>query len=139
METKTPQPQARLFGRAGESVPRGDRRERELEFGSSFPPLTARPNRRRDDAVGWPAETSPLGGAPKEHEKSGETLTPVGHPLMTPAERRFAPTTVRQARNGVRYGLEQVSAFIGIRTFTHSRVRVLSWAARDDRFAKISV
>ncbi len=34
---------------------------------------------------------------------------------MTPSERRFAPTTVRQARNGVRYGLEQVSAFIGIR------------------------
>jgi hypothetical protein len=26
---------------------RNDRRERELEFGSSFPPLTARPNRRR--------------------------------------------------------------------------------------------
>ena len=35
---------------------------------------------------------------------------------MTPSERRFAPTTVRQARNGVRYGLEQVSAFIGIRS-----------------------
>ena len=35
---------------------------------------------------------------------------------MTHSERRFAPTTVRQARNGVRYGLEQVSAFIGIRT-----------------------
>jgi hypothetical protein len=42
-------------------------------------------------------------------------LTPVGHPFMSPSERRFAPTTVRQARNGVRYGLEQVSAFIGIR------------------------
>jgi hypothetical protein len=35
---------------------------------------------------------------------------------MTPSERRFAPTTVRQPRNGVRYGLEQVSAFIGIRS-----------------------
>ena len=34
---------------------------------------------------------------------------------MTHSERRFAPTTVRQDRNGVRYGLEQVSAFIGIR------------------------
>ena len=38
----------RLFGRAGESVTRGDRRDRELEFESSFPPLTARPNRRRE-------------------------------------------------------------------------------------------
>ena len=45
-----------------------------------------------------------------------KTLTPVGHPFMTPSERRFAPTTVGQARNGVRYGLEQVSAFSGIRT-----------------------
>ena len=34
---------------------------------------------------------------------------------MNPPERRFAPTTVRQDWNGVRYGLEQVSAFIGIR------------------------
>ena len=35
---------------------------------------------------------------------------------MTTPERRFAPTTVRQARKSVRYGLEQVSALIGIRT-----------------------
>ena len=115
MKIKTPQSQARLFGRAGESVTRSDRRERELEFGRSFPPLTARPNRRRDDAVGLPVGTSPLGGAPKGHEKCGQTLTPVGHPIKTSAARRFAPTTVRQDRNGVRYGLEQVSAFIGIR------------------------
>ena len=39
---------ARLFGRAGESVARSDRRKRELEFGSPLPPLTARPNRRRE-------------------------------------------------------------------------------------------
>jgi hypothetical protein len=116
MKIKVPQLQARLFGRAGESVPRGDRRERELEFGSSFPPLTARPNRRRDEAVGWPTGSSPLGGTPREHKNRVQTLTPVGHPAMTSPERRFAPTTVRQARNGVRYGLEQVSAFIGIRT-----------------------
>ena len=38
----------RLFWRAGESVTRGDRRDRELEFERSFPPLTARPNRRRE-------------------------------------------------------------------------------------------
>ena len=44
---------------------------------------------------------------------------------MTPSERRFAPTTVRQARNGVRYGLEQVSAFIGIRN-SLNRLRKLS-------------
>lgn len=78
MNLKVPQPQARLFGRAGESVPRGDRRERELEFGSPFPPLTARPNQRRDDAEGWPTGSSPFGGAPKEHEKCGQTLMPFG-------------------------------------------------------------
>jgi len=115
MKTELHQPQPRLFGRASESVTRGDRRERELEFESPFPPLTARPNRRRDDALGLAAESSPLGGAPNQHEYGGKRLTPVGHPFMTPSERRFAPTTVRQPRNGVRYQLEQVSAFIGIR------------------------
>ena len=115
MKIKVGQSEARLFGRAGESVTRSDRRERELEFESSFPPLTARPNRRREGTRGLTTQSSPLGGAPNQHETSGKTLTPVGHPFMTPSERRFAPTTVRQARNGVRYGLEQVSAFIGIR------------------------
>jgi hypothetical protein len=43
-------------------------------------------------------------------------LTAVGHPFISDSERRFAPTTVRQDWNGVRYGLEQVSAFIGIRS-----------------------
>ena len=109
-------PPARLFGRAGESVTRSDRRQREQEFESPLPPLTARPNRRRDDALGLTTESSPLRGAPNECKNRGKTLTPVGHPFMTPSERRFAPTTVRQDRNGVRYGLEQVSAFIGIRT-----------------------
>ena len=116
MKIKVRQSEARLFGRAGESVTRSDRRERELEFESPFPPLTARPNRRREDARGLVTPLSPLGGAPNQHENSNKTLTPFGHPFMTPLERRFAPTTVRQARNGVRYGLEQVSAFIGIRT-----------------------
>jgi transposase len=115
MKIKVGQSEARLFGRAGESVTRSDRRERELEFESSFPPLTARPNRRREGTRGLTTQSSPLGGAPNQHETGGKTLTPVGHPFMTPSERRFAPTTVRQARNGVRYGLEQVSAFIGIR------------------------
>lgn len=125
MKNKIPQTQAHLFGRAGESVPRGDRRERELEFGSSFPPLTARPNRRRDHALGWPDGSSPLGGAPRASENRDQTLTPVGHPIITPAERRFAPTTVRQPRNGVRHELEQVSDIIGIR-----RCRVCSKSAR---------
>ena len=116
MRIKVPQSQARLFGRASESVARGDRRKRELEFGSPFPPLTARPNKRRDDAVGWPTGSSPLSGAPRERKNGDQTLTPVGHLIMTPAARRFAPTTVRQDWNGVRYELEQVSAFIGIRT-----------------------
>ena len=115
MKTKVRLSQARLFGRASESVTRGDRRERELEFGSPFPPLTALPNRRREGGCGLTTQSSPLGGAPNQHGNDGQTLTPVGHPFMTPSERRFAPTTVRQARNGVRYGLEQVSAFIGIR------------------------
>lgn len=35
---------------------------------------------------------------------------------MTPEERRFAPIAVRQRRNAVRYGLEQLSDIIGIRT-----------------------
>ena len=116
MKIKVGQLEARLFGRAGESVTRSDRRERELEFESPFPPLTARPNRRRDGTRELTIQSSPLGGAPNQHETGGKTLTPVGHLFMTPTERRFAPTTVRQARNGVRYGLEQVSAFIGIRT-----------------------
>ena len=115
MRIKVPQSQVRLFGRAGESVTRSDRRQRELEFESPLPPLTARPNRRREDALGLMAEPSPLRGAPNEHEKSDKNLTPVGHPFISDKERRFAPTTVRQDRNGVRHGLEQVSAFIGIR------------------------
>ncbi len=116
MKIKVRESKARLFGRAGESVTRCDRRQRELEFDSPLPPLTARPNRRRDDASGLTAQSSPLGGAPNDRNNRGKTLTPIGHPSMTPAERRFAPTTVRQDRNGVRYGLEQVSAFIGIRS-----------------------
>jgi hypothetical protein len=121
MKIKVGQSEARLFGRAGESVTRSDRRERELEFESSFPPLTARPNRRRDGTRELTIQSSALGGAPNQHETGGKTLTPVGHPFMTPSERRFAPTTVRQARNGVRYGLQQVSAFIGIRNYNICR------------------
>jgi len=116
MKTKARLSQTRLFGRASESVTRGDRRERELEFESPFPPLTVRPNGRREGSRGLTTQSSPLGGAPNQRGNGGKTLTPIGHPFMTPSERRFAPTTVRQARNGVRYGLEQVSAFIGIRS-----------------------
>jgi len=116
MKTNLSQSQARLFGRAGESVTRSDRRQRELEFASSLPPLTARPNRRRDDVLGWRVKASPLEGAPNEGKTGDEILTPVGHPIISDTERRFAPTTVRQDRNGVRHGLEQVSAFIGIRS-----------------------
>jgi hypothetical protein len=95
--------QARLFGRAGESVTRSDRRQPELEFGRLLPPLTARPNRRRDDALGWTVQASPLEGAPNEPEIGGELLTAVGHPFISDSERRFAPTTVRQDWNGVRW------------------------------------
>ena len=116
MKIKTPQSQARLFGRAGESVTRSDRRQPELEFGSLLPPLTARPNRRRDDALGWTVQASPLEGAPNEPEISGELLTAVGHPFISDSERRFAPTTVRQDYIGVRQDLEWVSDGVRLRT-----------------------
>ena len=125
MKTNLPQSKARLFGRAGESVTRSDRRQRELEFESPLPPLTARPNRRRDDVLGWRVKASPLEGAPNERKTGDEILTPVGHPFISDSERRFAPTTVRQDRNGVRHGLEQVSAFIGIRTTREMVLTVL--------------
>jgi hypothetical protein len=59
------EPGARLFGRASESVTRGDRRKRELEFRSPFPPLTARPNRRRDAAKGFLKESEQEKGTEK--------------------------------------------------------------------------
>ena len=43
-------------------------------------------------------------------------MTLFGHPFITGAQRRFAPITVRQNRNAVRYELESVSDLIGIRT-----------------------
>jgi hypothetical protein len=134
MRTEVRLSQARLFGRASESVTRGDRRERELGFGSPFPPLTARPNRRREGDRGLTRQSSPLGGASNQHRNGGKALTPVGHPFMTPSERRFAPTTVRQARNGVRYGLEQVSAFIGIRMHTGQIVNLVVIRCQEGRF-----
>ena len=73
MKIKVGQSEARLFGRAGESVTRSDRRERELEFESPFPPLTARPNRRRDGTWELTIQSSPLGGAPNQHETGGKT------------------------------------------------------------------
>ena len=91
MKIKVRLSQARLFGRASESVTRGDRRERELEFESPFPPLTARPNRRREGDRGLTTQSSPLGGAPNQPGNGGKTLTPIGHPFMNPSERRFAP------------------------------------------------
>ena len=115
MKLKVRRPQARRFGRAGESVPRGDRRKRELVFGRPFPPLTARPNQRREKIVGLTVGTSPRGGAPKAPKKHGEILTPVGHPFITHPTRRFAPITVRQDWNAVRQELVQVSDSVGIR------------------------
>src|ERR1019366_3046871 len=105
-----------------ESVTRGDRRRRELEFGRPSPPLAAPAHRRRDDVIGLTVKASPLRGAPNERKNGGKTLTPVGHLFISDSERRFAPTTVRQDWNGVRYGLEQVSAFIGIRIRPISRI-----------------
>ena len=117
MKLKVRIPQARRFGRAGESVTRGDRRKRELRFGSPFPPLTARPNQRREAVVGLTGGASPLGGAPKDHKNRSYILTPVGHPFITYPARRFAPITVRQDWNAVRQELEQVSDSVGIRNW----------------------
>ncbi len=116
MKMKVPPSQARLFGRAGESVTRSDRRQRELWFARSLPPLTARPNRRREDISGWRVEASPRSGAPNGGKTGEENLTPVGHPFISDSERRFAPTTVRQDYTGVRYELEQVSDIVRIRS-----------------------
>ena len=115
MRIKVPQSQVRLFGRAGESVTRSDRRQRELEFGSPLPPLTARPNRRRDEVISLRVEASPLRGAPGERKTCSETLTPVGHPFMSDSVRRFAPKTVRQDYIGVRQDLEWVSDSVRLR------------------------
>jgi hypothetical protein len=73
MESKVPQSNTRLFGRAGESVTRCDRRKRELEFESPFPPLTARPNRRRDNLKGLPQERRPSEGLRTGHKVRGKT------------------------------------------------------------------
>ena len=123
MKTNLPQSKARLFGRAGESVTRSDRRQPELEFGSWLPPLTARPNRRRDDVFGWRVKASPLEGAPNECKTDGEILTPVGHPFISDTERRFAPTTVRQDYIGVRQDLEWVSDGVRLRISTSPALR----------------
>ena len=117
MKLKVRIPQARRFGRGGESVTRGDRRKRERVFGRPFPPLTARPNQRRESVVGLTVGTSPRRGAPKAHKNHGEILTPVGHLFITHPARRFAPITVRQDWNAVRQKLEQVSDSVGIRTY----------------------
>jgi hypothetical protein len=103
MKIKVPQSQARLFGRAGESVTRSDRRQREQEFESPLPPLTARPNRRREDALGLRVESSPLAGAPNEHKNRGETLSPVG-----PLHGSLKASLRSEHPNGVRCGVEQV-------------------------------
>ena len=122
MKLKVRVPQARLFGRAGESVTRGDRRDRELWFGSPSPPLTARPNQRRVGAVGLTVGTSPLRRAPMGHKNQGYILTPVGRPIITHPARRFAPITVRQDWNAVRQELEQVSDSVGIRMIENMAV-----------------
>lgn len=44
--------------------------------------------------------------------------------LLLTSERRFAPTTVRYRRISVRYESEQVSAFIGIRSYRTFGVRL---------------
>jgi hypothetical protein len=62
MPLKVPTPAARLCGRAGESVARSDRRKRELRFVSPFPPLTARPHRRREDRAGGLPTRRPTAG-----------------------------------------------------------------------------
>jgi hypothetical protein len=134
MKIKVCRSQVRLFGRAGESVTRGDRRKRELVFGSPFPPLTARPNKRREDVVGLTVGASPPGGAPKSHISHGKILTPVGHHFITHPARRFAPITVRQDWNAVRQKLEQVSDSVGIRRMS-TDIIIVMLTSRQQRFS----
>jgi hypothetical protein len=116
MKTNIPQSQTRLFERAGESATRSDRRQRKLEFESPLPPFTACPNRRRDDVFGRTVQASPLEGAPNECETGDDILTPIVHSFISDTEHRFAPTTVRQDYLNVRFGLEQVSDSVRVRT-----------------------
>jgi hypothetical protein len=79
---------AYLRGR-GESVTRSDRRQREQKFESPLPPLTARPNRRREDALGLRAESSPLAGLPMSAKTAAKPCLLSDH-FMALSKRRFA-------------------------------------------------
>ena len=76
----------------------------------------ARTNRRRDERCGWPQEPSPLRGF--EGFATGRAaLTYIGHLFMTkPRASLRSETCPISIGIGVRYGLEQVSELIGMRT-----------------------
>ena len=105
--------QARLCGRVGESVAHSDRRKRELRFVRPFPPLTARPHRRRVDPVADYAGASPRRGAPNPTrnpaQNPGQTLTLLGHPFINPASASLrsedCPTSPERCPTGSEYAI----------------------------------
>ena len=113
---------SRLFGRAGESVTRSDRRERELEFGSSFPPLTARPNRRRGLVDRWlreePEEAADVRATGVDR---GEEKADLGfEPVLRPAEKRNRRPAMQLE---VKTLLNRIQHFVG---FVYSDIRLRS-------------
>jgi len=88
MNIKVRASKARLFGRAGESVTRGDRREREREFDRSF---RRSPPARIDGAVclGLTADRRPSVRL-RRAQKAWPNLDSCRTPFMTPPARRFA-------------------------------------------------
>ena len=73
----------------------------------------ARANARRDNPQGVPEEASLF----QSSENHGETLTHIGHLFMTnPRASLRSDNCPISIGMGVRFGLEQVSAFVGIRS-----------------------
>ena len=113
---------ARLFGRAGESVARSDRRKRELEFGSPLPPLTARPNRRRGLADSWRREKSREGSRRASNSvDDGGKKTDLGFgPAVRPVEQRNQRSAMQLE---VKTLLNRIQHFVG---FVYSDIRLRS-------------
>ena len=101
--------------RAGEASPlRGsDRRRGELWLERPRRRSPACPNLRRGGGLTDGAKHVAQEGSEKGSGNTGGILTPIGHPFIRGAQRRFAPITVRPNRNAGRYESESASDFIG--------------------------
>ena len=80
------------------------------------PPLAGRPESTAHQPSGLMPRNVAQKGSENHRKTHGDILTLFGHPSIRDAQRRFAPITVRQNPNAVRYESESLSAFIGIRT-----------------------